>query len=399
MAAGEPGEHRELRVAAAGLALDYLDPCNCGGQNAGGLARRAALVAELRRAWPGLVLLDVGDLGQDAQRLPVITRSLSAIGTDALALGSSDLDRWDRLAPALFAVGVAATSVTPLAGVGPQVAPPPRSLSVGPLDGPRLGVVAVAWGAWTRAQMIEATRAELERLRQGRADYVALVAHLSRTDAERLVDGLGDGAQPDLLLQATDDDAPRPAFLRGRVTWVPVAHKGRSLSLITLRLDRPPQVEQKLVAEGPRDPVVQGWVDAYFRDVRTGETRPATTVPASFPRVAQCLPCHEQAVKAWRAHPHARAVETIEARQRDVAGCLRCHDERLRRDGYRSEPGDRGVECASCHDGLAEHVRAKGKATKPATNHCETCHAKEHSPKWDFGVYVASVVRACRSGK
>lgn len=390
------GSSHNLHLAVAGAIMDYLEPCGCGGQNAGGLARRAAMIAEQRCIWPDLALLDLGDLGQDPLRLPVITRSLAALGADALALGTSDLDRWEKLSPALTAAALAATSVVPLVGNEPPLAVPPRSLTVGPPRGPQLGVVSVAWGAWTRAQMVEATRAELDRLRQAHIEHLALAAHLSRADAERLLDALGDASQPDLLLLATDDNFPRPVFVRGRVTWVPVAHKGRSLSLITLRADGPPQVEQQLVGDGPRDPVVQGWVDAWFRDVKAGETRPATTTVASFPRVAACLPCHEPVVKAWRAHGHSRAVETLVARGRDVAGCLRCHDERLRRDGLRSEPGDRAVECASCHDGLTEHVAGKGQATKPDAARCETCHVAEHSPRWRYQDYLPTVARACR---
>jgi hypothetical protein len=162
-------------------------------------------------------------------------------------------------------------------------------------------------------------------------------------------------------------------------------------------------VEQLLVTDGPRDPVVQGWVDAYYRRQREGEqaTAPQQTAGASFHRPAACLPCHAPAVTAWRQHAHARAVATLEAKERDVAACLRCHDERLRREGLRSPAADpdRGVECASCHDGLAEHVKGKGQATRPTAATCHACHTPEHSPKWDSAAYLAQVRAVCGGGR
>jgi hypothetical protein len=246
--------------------------------------------------------------------------------------------------------------------------------------------------------MAAAVQSALQDIAAAHVDHVALVAHLPRADAEALLAMLPDRLQPELLLLATDDNLPAPAETRGGVTWVPMAHNGRSLSAITLEPGRPPRVEQRLVADGPRDAAVQAWIDAYFAQMQAGEAQPATDKPASFPRVAACRPCHGAVVEAWRGHPHARAVETLIAKQRDVAACLRCHDERLRRDGVRSGPGDRGVECASCHDGLPAHLaQPTSKATSPSVGLCRHCHDDEHSPHWSADTYLASVRAVCEA--
>lgn len=88
-----------MALALTGLTEGYLEPCNCGGQRAGGLARRAAMVAQLRREHPSLVLIDVGDLldvvppNDDPQRLPVIGRTMAYLGVSLCALGGRDLAR------------------------------------------------------------------------------------------------------------------------------------------------------------------------------------------------------------------------------------------------------------------------------------------------------------------
>jgi len=383
-----------LHLAVTGLTLDYLEPCDCGGQNAGGLARRASLVAELRRMWPDLVLVDAGDLGQDPRRLPVTTRALAAMGVDAVALGSVDLDRWEVLAPLARERGLATCSVTPLVPGLTAEAAPAASQIVGAVGGPRLGLVSVAEGPLGGARLAAATRTELLSLRTQGVAYRALAAHLPLASAQRLVDALGDDAKPDVVFLATDANLPAPATVRDGVTWVPLAHKGRSLAAVTLAPGTAPVVAHTLVAAGPKDAQVQGWVDAYFAAVRAGEPPPATST-ATFPRPDACAECHQPAVEAWRRHPHARAVETLVARGRDVAACLRCHDERLRRDGVRSAHGPRGVECATCHDGLEAHLaKAQSKPTRLA---CDRCHTAEHSPRWQPDTYLWSVTDVCRA--
>jgi hypothetical protein len=386
-----------LHLAVCGLTMDYVEPCGCGGQNAGGLARRATLLAELRRAQPDLIVVDPGLLGSDPGALPVTARSLAAMGVDGLGLADSDLEQWPTLAPLLAADGLSATTVTPLAPAAGQPPAPPRCLLLGAAGGPRLGLVAVSWGALTRAEMMTAVRTALAEARRLGASHTALAAHLTRADAEKLLAALPDAELPELVLLATEDNFPRPPDTTGGVTWVPVAQKGRSLSVITLAPGRPPAVEQRLVGEGPRDPLVQGWVDDYNAWVLKGEHGVSTDVAASFPRPAACVKCHGAIVERWRAHPHSHAVETLIERKRDTAACLRCHDERLRRDGVRSDTGDRGVECASCHDRLAEHVDRQAKAATPGRERCLGCHSAENSPHFDYEVYLKSVREVCRA--
>ncbi|MBI5834767.1 MAG: hypothetical protein HZB16_20905 [Armatimonadetes bacterium] len=196
--------------------------------------------------------------------------------------------------------------------------------------------------------------------------------------------------RPRLVALATDDNQAAPGYDKLGATWVPIAQRGRSLSRVTLTAEGDlwrAEVVQKLILEGPRDAQVQGWVDAYYAALKAQ----ASAADASFPRPAQCLPCHEPVVKAWRGHAHARAVATLEKANRAVPECLACHDEQARRGAGRAADGG-GVECASCHDKLSEHV-ADGRKT--ALLPCGRCHAPEHSPRFDEARYRALVRAVC----
>jgi hypothetical protein len=90
-----------------------------------------------------------------------------------------------------------------------------------------------------------------------------------------------------------------------------------------------------------------------------------------------CKACHPTAYEAWRASPHARALESLPERSRKDARCLSCHapDE---------ADGIAGVTCEACHGpgriyaaGYvmrdAELARAVGLA-EPGEKTCLGCH-------------------------
>lgn len=394
---------RPLLLAVSGLTEDYLEPCGCGGQNGGGLARRTALIAGLRAAHPELRVIDVGGMGVRAERWPVTARALARMGLDYGGLSSDDLASWDALQPVVAATALPLASVVPpWREPPPGAAPAPeRSRVLTAPGGWRVGLVSVAWRDASLRDLAEWGGGELRALRSEGCRPVILVSHLGRAATELLLDKLPVADRPELLLLATGSDFSQPCFTAHGVFWIPVARRGRSLSLVTVRLEGDrlrADSEQRMVLTGPVDPVVQGWVDEYYARLKAGQATPTIGATASFPPVAACAGCHAATVAAWRRHPHARAVETLERAGRDVAGCLTCHDERTRRDGLRPlAEGDRGVQCASCHDQLAAHLahpaRRPGSLAAAA---CLTCHTAENSPRWEQAAYWASITATCR---
>ncbi|NUQ00299.1 MAG: hypothetical protein HUU35_10645 [Armatimonadetes bacterium] len=181
---------------------------------------------------------------------------------------------------------------------------------------------------------------------------------------------------------------------------MPLAQKGRSLAVVTATPAGDGwtfEVEQRLVTDGPRDPAVQGWVDEFYQRQRRAPATtasPAASETEAVPPVTACLPCHEEAVRGWRATAHARAVETLKQASREVAECLRCHDETFRRTGVIAPVGDQGIVCASCHGALAAHLHGDGPPTTAAADTCLTCHDREHSQQFEPASYLALITAA-----
>ncbi|MBI2300705.1 MAG: hypothetical protein HYU66_17490 [Armatimonadetes bacterium] len=391
-----------LTIVVCGLTQDYLEACGCGGQTAGGLARRVGVIKELRAEMPGLVLIDAGDLGVKDQTLAVIARSLAAAGVDAVGMAGGDLGRYATLAAAARLHALPFTSLATPAPPVPGVAAPPGSVTIERSSGWRVGVVSLAHSPDSVSTMAARCAAELKRLKAAGCQVTVLISHLGDDSIDRLMATLQ--PRPDLILYATSQNFPGMPEERGGCWWVPISHRGRSVGVISVSagadgLDI--SVAQSLLARGPIDPVVQGWVDGYYQTLRAGQVEQTGERPAaSYPAPSECEKCHAASVAAWRKHPHAHAVETLEERGRDVAACLVCHAESLRRDGQRPpQKGDRGVECATCHQGLAEHLKdATRHPTSAAEKDCVVCHNAENSAHFTFATYRGSVVKACRGG-
>ncbi len=392
-----------LVIAVSGNTNAYLEPCGCGGQNAGGLARRAQMLGELRRQTPSLLTVDVGGLGHVTDRLPVIARALAVMGVAACGASAADLSGYAAFAAACRGAGLPYGSLVPPLVRGDQPAPPRALVLAAPGGGPRVGLVSVALGSLTNSQLTAAAASELTRLRTvERCAFSLLISHLGDSGTERVVAELPAAARPLVVLLATEANLPAAAYERLGCWWVPVANKGRSLSVLTVvpvAGGWSVSVDQRLLTDGPRDAVVQGYVDAYYQQAKAAEPVVLPTNSSVVP-VTSCLPCHQRSVAAWRRHSHARAVETLAHAGREVAECLRCHDERFRREGQRSpQGGDRGVECTSCHGELSAHLAdVQSWPKRPTEATCRSCHNSEHSPRYQADRYRQAVRAVCAGG-
>ena len=395
LAGGQPARG-PLSLAFGGLCQDYLEACGCGGHNAGGLARRGAILADWRAKTPGTkVVIEAGDLGQREDRLPVTARCLARLGVDVVALSAQDVDDWTKLGPVLGAHLLAATCLVPPAGE-----PAVSAAQVIETGGWKVGVLSATPGRLVDPDLQDALGAGVARLRADGCDLAVLVSHLGSEVTASLLSRLPAERRPGVVLLATDSDFTEPPAERDGVLWLSQARRARSVAFFVVANDGQRQARAMLVEDGPHDAVIDAWVDDYYRRVRDGEsTASPTAAQVAFARPASCVECHGRAVTAWRSHAHAQAVTTLEQRGRDVAGCMGCHDETFRRAGVRPPAGgDRGVQCATCHDGLEAHLKSprnvKPKARGKAG--CESCHTTENSPHWDYSKYRASVLGACQ---
>ncbi|RDV40087.1 hypothetical protein DV096_05885 [Bradymonadaceae bacterium TMQ3] len=130
---------------------------------------------------------------------------------------------------------------------------------------------------------------------------------------------------------------------------------------------------------------------------------------------AQCATCHVQAHEFWKGTDHAAAVATLEERNKAFdQSCIGCHVVGWEEPGgsvlgkitYEAELGGttftkdlNNVGCESCHGPGSQHrlqpLDASGTPQhilrKPTEEACASCHVEEHSPGFDFGVYVRQI--------
>ena len=140
----------------------------------------------------------------------------------------------------------------------------------------------------------------------------------------------------------------------------------------------------------------------------------------------ECATCHVEAHQFWTETSHASAVATLENRHKQFdQNCIGCHvvgweqpggsvlgkieyDAELNGHSFRKDLNN--VGCESCHGAgsnhrlnpLNEHGNPQHIERFPTEESCAQCHVPDHSPTFDFGVYVERITgdgHELRSGR
>ncbi len=130
---------------------------------------------------------------------------------------------------------------------------------------------------------------------------------------------------------------------------------------------------------------------------------------------AECATCHGEAYEFWEDTAHASAVETLEVRHKQFdQNCIGCHVDGWEQPGgsvlgnieYEAEINGREfvkdlheVGCESCHGAGSNHLlnpldeagEPQHITRFPTEENCVTCHVPDHSPTFDFDVYVEQI--------
>ncbi len=163
-----------------------------------------------------------------------------------------------------------------------------------------------------------------------------------------------------------------------------------------------------LKADYQEKPEVQAWVGQYKDQLQCVLQPPAVvaerpkgspsssstlSVPEllSFVGDKGCQTCHPREREHWATTAHARAYQTLVARNKTSdASCLACHTTGF---GASREPGARfeNVQCEACH-GPGEGHPDPRKGLEGAEEHeCRVCHNPTNSPNFNYDIYVQKI--------
>lgn len=420
---------QRVRLAATGHTLGYLEPCGCRVNQAGGVAKRARRVAELRARFPGLLLVDAGSSFGDPGQMPMLDElaraelhlylgTMRSMGYDALAPGWSDLAR----GPSLFAT-IGTGSALPYTTANlrhsrKSLAPPARVVE---RDGVRARIVGVFEPALPlqRPSRLDASLDSLEI-----EDPVAAVrAALAGAPSSDLCIVLGELSYravreiartcPEVDVIVTSPDrirgeltangagsslSPSSGFLdRAFVLYADLGEYGIETLDLGLGMDGrvvDARVEPFDLGDDVReDPAVRARLDRFYTTV----TRTMTTAHVEIPDAADperrggyagrqaCASCHPSETAQWETTAHADAFKTLlDAHRHYQPRCVACHVVGFGTpDGYRSDSRELAdVQCEACHGPGAAHARdpIRGRIAREVPERvCVSCHTPEHS--------------------
>ena len=380
---------------------------------AGGLARRATLVAALRRTHPQVLLVDSGNQGTDPEKTELILQLMARLGYDAVGCGPSDITGGEAF------VAAARQQALPLLNepVAARSAPPAWRLFE--RGGLAVGVVVSGWvaNAWDD----DYRRGLLTVLREARAASraVVLLSQLSYTAETSLARDPAFAGLADLIVGSASSSYLNGPQQLGATLFVPGVRKGRAVGTI-LVTERDGQLQlahnvHPLSEDIAEDEEVARLVDGFFArrqaelparvDVPSAPNGEGLPLPATFTvegtaairargylTAIECGRCHPRELEQWRSTRHARSLEPLVRAERLVEECLICHSEAGRRgqsiDAAQAERY--GVDCASCHGGGLRHAAAATAASivrHPSVLLCRRCHDPEHSPRFEDPLY------------
>ncbi len=435
--AGKPA--RKLTIVFTGDTFGFLEHCGCKVNQSGGVARRATVIARLRRSHPGALLLDVGNafprpdkqaeldfLSREEQRLYLETMALmrydaAAIGTTELLFGAG----WFRQATQGLPIPYVSANI---AERGIPLAPASRVLRV---EGIRVAVVSAfdpphgpgtlpQFEASAAALTIQDPVASLARAVSDVKDPADLVIAIGRFDPGTIRRVVREVPRVDLVISNVSES---PGLLQAEGSAAPASDQGflgktlvlyedsrnYGLESAELVLDAANRIATAgtthhwLFEDVPDDPTVRRMLNRFYDRVGTIDSAQAGVRPL-FPDsperlngvyvgAARCASCHSKEFAQWKSTPHAAAFKTLlDAHRHYQPRCVVCHVVGFRtRNGYKlGDPEEplANVQCEVCHGPGGAHAARPALARMermPPESTCLQCHNPDHSDAFVYG--------------
>ena len=398
-----------------------LEPCGCFEGQFGGLTRlKTVLDGE---AGAGALRLDVGDAiggheDYDLLEYHYILKAFAAMNYDALNIGAreaqfslSELRQIKQLSP----VPIISANLLDQAGRRPVF----DSYRIVRRGASRIAIIGVVdpralaenpGAGLAVADMESSVDRCLGELR-GRADLIVLLAFTDEATLAKLADEF---YECQVILGGKVTQPAQELQRENRSFVYYVANESRALGILRLRLAPGAPVEaatneiRLLHDKIPQDKTLTAMMQSYRDEVRharlavddpgnlSADMVPGVRAVASYAGTPKCVTCHQSAAAVWTNSGHARAFNTLMARNADAdPKCIGCHTVGFGSpSGYRREFGAAtlvDVGCESCHGPGSLHVRQReGDTTVNFTfrpldaGDCRKCHQGEFSRPFDW---------------
>jgi hypothetical protein len=424
LAGCRPGEAaRPLIIIVSGDTAGWIVPCGCTSNQSGGLPRRAACLAAMRRG-ADVLALDAGGAAHgtspyDAAKFKAILQGEAAMGAAAHNIGAAEAgfgpETLRRLA---LEAGATLISANVRDAAGRPVAEPMRIVSIA---GRRIAIVGVLSERYATAELRVSPpqQAALESLRAatGKYDAAVVLAYLPEEELRQLAESL---PEADIVAGGPTGQPIAPKQI-GPTLLTSATHKGKFLA----RLDALApgskerwrgnivELDEQFADDPEQTAVVSRFRDALARaDFSPRQTSFVSPLPPNLPKgysiagTEACRKCHEDDCRLWGKSTHATAWKSLEAKGAHVdPECQRCHSTGYGLPGGFASLKDAArvnVGCESCHGPCGGHAADSDVHTAyfgQAKNSCATCHDRENSPKFEYEAYWKKIFHGEEKGK
>jgi len=341
---------------------------------------------------------------------------LAACGIEYAAVGDADLALGYAQARASLAplgdrwISANLTPRPATDGATPGAASPPTPFAVVERGTVRIGLFSVLRrppgdlpdGVAAIEDPIVAARRVVAALRERNCSIVVLLAHLGAHDDTELLQ-----AVPGIDVAVCGCcPGPRQQPTRVGTTWYCSAMFGGGqvgrVDVLGRRPDGALDIRHRLYDMDrslPADVGTQDTVRAFelsARAVAAASSSSASGGPAaadppqaparSFWGVDYCATCHDAQTTAWRATPHAMALDRLPPEGRANPECLECHTTGAGQSvnfALGGTTGLPGVQCEACHAVHPSHPRSGHGKVSTGVGDCYRCHTPVRSPSFD----------------
>jgi len=390
----------------------------------GGLARRAGYIESVRKTERNVLLVDSGNVFLTPGLLPQLkaataVEAMESMRYDALNLGHADFVFGpDFLLDACAQHGVPVMSANLSDNLtGSLIAQDQQLFSFKSFTAGVTGVVAQSYQKiitkytepfgqlFSVHNEFDALRERVLALRP-RVDILIVLADTGLEGAKEIARSVS-GIDV-IVCSGGYEITEAPLYVKG-VYIVKTGSRGEHIGRLTVTLDENRAIagaEGEVIALDsaiPENDDVTGIIDAYHRGLRRYEDELLVIEQREpeagwyYTGAVVCALCHVSQSGQWRHTGHPAAFDTLITKNQDYnPECIACHIT-----GYgftggfelpETTPERGGVQCEMCHGPGGEHAETLavpyGETSRDV---CITCHTQDHSPDFDYDVYIEKV--------